>query len=95
MQSNSWVINGNHTDNGLPLLANDPHLGTTIPSAQQLQVLVWDDNYVSGASWPGVPQILIGRNKDFAFGVTSPLVDSTDLWEEEVNDDMSQYFVDD
>jgi penicillin amidase len=24
--SNSWVIHGNHTESGLPLLANDPHL---------------------------------------------------------------------
>lgn len=31
--SNGWVIGGNHTENGKPLLANDPHLGTLAPPA--------------------------------------------------------------
>jgi acyl-homoserine lactone acylase PvdQ len=26
--SNSWVVHGDHTETGLPMLANDPHLGT-------------------------------------------------------------------
>lgn len=26
MASNNWVIHGNHTKTGKPLLANDPHL---------------------------------------------------------------------
>ena len=30
--SNHWVIHGNHTKNGKPLLASDPHLGTGVPS---------------------------------------------------------------
>lgn len=30
--SNNWVIHGNHTKNGKPLLASDPHLGTGVPS---------------------------------------------------------------
>jgi penicillin amidase len=30
--SNAWVIGGEHTDKGKPLLANDPHLGLFIPS---------------------------------------------------------------
>lgn len=29
--SNSWVIHGNHTESGLPLIANDPHLESSIP----------------------------------------------------------------
>src|SRR5690606_8310502 len=29
--SNSWVIGGEHTDTGMPLLANDPHLGASAP----------------------------------------------------------------
>src|SRR5699024_10701105 len=30
--SNSWVISGEHTETGSPLLANDPHLSPTMPS---------------------------------------------------------------
>ncbi len=29
--SNSWVVSGDHTTTGKPLLANDPHLGATMP----------------------------------------------------------------
>ena len=49
---------------------------------------------MAGASWPGYPQILIGRNNDVAYGVTSSLVDNTDLWEEELNEDETAYQVD-
>jgi penicillin amidase len=30
--SNNWVIHGNYTKTGKPLLAGDPHLGNGIPS---------------------------------------------------------------
>src|SRR5690606_21467280 len=30
--SNSWVVSGDLTESGLPLLANDPHLGASLPS---------------------------------------------------------------
>ena len=30
--SNNWVVGGAKTDTGLPYLANDPHLGFTVPS---------------------------------------------------------------
>ncbi len=29
--SNSWVVDGEHSATGKPLLANDPHLGTSLP----------------------------------------------------------------
>jgi penicillin amidase len=32
MASNNWVIHGNHTASGLPILETDPHLSTGIPS---------------------------------------------------------------
>lgn len=30
--SNSWVISGEHTETGKPILANDPHLDNSNPS---------------------------------------------------------------
>jgi acyl-homoserine lactone acylase PvdQ len=30
--SNNWVVSGSKTDSGFPYLANDPHLGFTVPS---------------------------------------------------------------
>jgi penicillin amidase len=46
MSSNSWVIHGNYTKTGKPLLANDPHLGTGVPSAWYLLELSYGDNYI-------------------------------------------------
>lgn len=30
--SNNWVVGGSHTESGLPILANDPHLSIQMPS---------------------------------------------------------------
>jgi penicillin G amidase len=30
--SNGWVIHGNHTTTGKPILANDPHLNNYVPA---------------------------------------------------------------
>ena len=57
-------------------------------------MLIWNDRHMAGASWPGYPQISIGSNGDVAYGVTSSLVDNTDLWEEELNEDETLYLVD-
>lgn len=35
MASNNWVIHGNHTSTGLPMLASDPHLSTDMPAFWQ------------------------------------------------------------
>jgi penicillin G amidase len=39
MASNNWVVHGDHTVTGKPILANDPHLGTSIPSFWTLNEL--------------------------------------------------------
>ena len=42
----------------------------------------------------GVPGMVNGRNKNFGWSVTIALADSSDLWEETVNKEKSQYYVD-
>jgi len=34
--SNNWVISGNHTESGKPLMGSDPHLDNGIPTAWHL-----------------------------------------------------------
>ena len=41
-----------------------------------------------------MPGIAFGRNKNVSFSVTAAIVDSTDLWLEEVSEDESKYKVD-
>lgn len=94
MASNNWVISGKHTATGMPMLANDPHLGTAIPSFWTLQELVWEDKFLIGGSLPGVPMIGIGRSKNVSWGQTSPLCDASDLWKETISEDGLSYFVD-
>lgn len=94
MHSNNWVIHGKHTATGKPMLANDPHLGTSLPSFWSLTELIWEDKFLIGATAPGVPLVGIGKSKNISWGQTSPLCDSSDLWQETLNDEMTQYFVD-
>lgn len=61
MHSDSWVIHGNFTSTGKPMLANDPHLATSLPSFWQLNELKWQEKFISGSSIPGLPFIAIGR----------------------------------
>ena len=79
----------------MPLLAGDPHLQTTAPSPLTIGELSWGtDDYLIGASLIGVPGVAFGRNKNVSFSVTAAIVDSTDLWLEELSEDSSQYKVD-
>ena len=91
--SNSWVVAGEHTDTGLPLLANDPHLGSSLPSVwHQVQLrcatVTEDCPYdVSGFSFSGLPGVIIGHNQHVAWGFTNLTTDVADLYIEKIQDD--------
>lgn len=93
--SNNWVVHGDHTATGMPLLASDPHLENQVPATWSLYNLKWPDGRIlSGAQLPGVPGIGIGRNNNMAWGLTTSRVDTSDLWQEKLNEDQTEYFVD-
>ena len=92
--SNSWAVHGNYTESGFPLLANDLHMGTGIPGPITIGELRWGDTFVYGGMLAGVPGVVDGRTKTFGWSMTIGLADSTDLWEEELNADRTQYKVD-
>jgi penicillin G amidase len=83
--SNNWVISGEHTASGLPLLANDPHLGIQIPSIWYEIGLHGPGMNVAGFSFAGVPGVIIGHNDYIAWGVTNVGPDVQDLYIERVN----------
>ncbi|MEM8798586.1 MAG: penicillin acylase family protein [Pseudomonadota bacterium] len=77
--SNNWVVSGDHTRSGKPLLANDPHLGLSIPSIWYLaHIRIGERNFV-GATFPGVPFIVLGRNDRLAWGFTNTGPDTQDI----------------
>jgi penicillin amidase len=98
--SNSWVIGGTRTATGMPLLANDPHLGIQMPSIwfqlglhckPKSDACPYD---VAGFSFAGVPGVVIGHNDRIAWGVTNLGPDVMDLYVEKVNpNDPNQYEV--
>lgn len=95
--SNSWVVSGAHTASGKPLLANDPHLGASMPSVWYQMGLrcatvgpqcPFD---VSGYSFSGFPGVIIGHNDRIAWGFTNLGPDVADLYVEKVTGDTYEY----
>ena len=91
--SNNWVVNGDHTASGSPMLANDPHQSLTMPSLwYEVGLFSADGVYeVTGGSLPGIPGIEIGHNQRIAWGVTNARPDVQDLFIETLNDTGTQY----
>jgi len=90
--SNNWVISGDRTASGLPVLANDPHLGLSAPSVWYLAHLEVTGEYETprhliGVSLPGTPSVLLGRGDDLAWGFTNTATDAQDVFVERVNPD--------
>ena len=89
--SNSWVVSGDHTVSGKPLLANDPHLDASVPGIwyqMGLHCNKVDDACpfdVSGFTFAGLPGVVIGHNRDIAWGMTNLDPDVTDLYLEKVS----------
>ena len=93
--SNNWVVSGSRTATGLPMLANDPHLSTSIPSIWYLAEIQGDQVHAIGATFPGLPAIVIGHNERVAWGVTNVGPDTQDLYIERINPaNPNQYEVD-
>jgi penicillin amidase len=83
--SNDWVVGPEMSSTGGALLANDPHLGISMPS-------IWFINGlhcrtvseacpfdVAGVSFPGVPGVVLGHNARIAWGATNIDPDVQDL----------------
>ncbi|MCJ8273887.1 MAG: penicillin acylase family protein, partial [Psychrosphaera sp.] len=77
--SNAWVIAGQHTQSGKPILANDPHLALSIPSIWYAIAQKGGDLNVSGMSFVGLPVVVFGANQHIAWGGTNLLADVQDL----------------
>ncbi len=83
--SNNWVVAGSRTASGKPLLANDPHLGLAAPAIWYFAHLAAPGLDVMGATLPGVPAVVLGRNRHIAWGFTNTGPDVQDLYIERVD----------
>ncbi|MBT5239820.1 MAG: penicillin acylase family protein [Rhodospirillaceae bacterium] len=87
LASNIWVLDGQHTQSGKPLLASDPHLGYQSPLVWYLARLEWPGEVRVGATTPGFPFTVIGHNGHTAWGMTTTHADLQDIFIEQVTDD--------
>jgi penicillin amidase len=83
--SNVWVIAGERTASGKPILANDPHLGLEAPGIWYLARIETPKRTLAGATTPGVPFFLAGHNGRIAWGFTTTHADTQDLFVERLS----------
>lgn len=82
--SNNWVIGGERTANGKPVLATDPHNDVSLCRQwYQAQVCAPGMDAV-GAFFLGTPGIYLGHTRDTAWGVTNHSASVRDLYVENV-----------
>ncbi len=91
-QSNNWILSGERTVTGKPLLANDPHLEINVPPVWYEIHLQCPSLNVIGVSLPGLPWVIIGHNNDIAWGLSNSTVDSQDLYIEKFDETRDMYW---
>lgn len=77
--SNNWIVGGDRTASGKPILANDPHLVQSVPSIWYAAHLKGGDLHVAGATVPGSPGVIIGHNERVGWGLTNVMADTVDI----------------
>jgi penicillin amidase len=93
--SNNWAVSGDKTASGHPILANDPHLGLTLPSIWYEMQLHAPGYNSYGVTLQGSPAIIIGFNEKTAWGTTNVGSDVMDWYEIQFLDNsMQEYWYD-
>ena len=78
--SNEWAVDSRHTATGAPLLAGDPHLQFGFPGIWYLARIETPDETLVGATAPGVPGVVLGRNREIAWTFTTTGADVQDIF---------------
>lgn len=82
--SNNWAVAPARTASGGAIYCSDPHLECDrLPAAWYEAVLRSGPGYLMGATIPGIPGVLIGRNASVAWGVTYGFMDQIDYFVED------------
>lgn len=92
--SNSWAVSGSWSQSGMPMLANDMHLGFGAPGIwYQMKHEVEGRMKVSGVVLPGQPFVIVGHNDHFAWGMTNVYVDDADFFLETLNPENPRQYL--
>ena len=90
--SNNFTISGKRSYTGKPILANDPHLNLTLPSIWYENHLVAPGINAYGVSLLGAPCVVIGYNKDIAWGSTNGMNDVMDFYDITFKDETKKEY---
>lgn len=83
--SNGWVIAGDRTVSGFPILANDTHIGFAQPAVWYEAHLEYPGFSFYGHHLAGIPFGLLGNNNKIGWGLTMFENDDMDFFKETVN----------
>lgn len=90
--SNNWVVAGTRTADGRAIVANDMHLGLSVPNVWYRAALQYHNRHIYGVTLPGVPAIVVGGNDYVAWGFTNVTADLLDLVRLDINPDNPQEY---
>ena len=90
--SNAWVVSGQHTSSGMPLLASDPHMKHEIPSAFYLATILYPGSEVTGGTLVGIPAVIIGRGGRVAWGFSASMLENVDVFDVKLNENKTMYY---
>lgn len=91
--SNGWVVGGTHTRSGQPMLGSDLHAAPRVPAAWHQAHLIGPDRLdVTGLAFPGMPGIVFGHTRDFAWSLSGLSADTQDLVLERINPEAPDQF---
>jgi penicillin G amidase len=77
--SNSLVLASKRSGHSAPLLMADPHLAPGFPDTWYTVDMLLPKQRISGASLPGAPGVVYGRNSHLAWSFTYSFVDQSQL----------------
>lgn len=83
--SNAWTVSGKLTTDGRAILANDMHLGLSVPNVWYRVELNYGDAHAVGLTLPGTPLLVAGSNRHIAWGETNLTGDFLDLVRLDIN----------
>ncbi len=92
--SNAWAVGPSRSATGRPLLANDPHLGVSLPGSFYAVHLAAPQLHCAGLTLPGAPGVVAGHNERVAWGVTNAQLDDQDLYALTLDDARSAELID-
>ncbi|HMF29177.1 MAG TPA: penicillin acylase family protein [Candidatus Cybelea sp.] len=79
--SNAWAAGARRSNDGAPLLANDPHIDLTVPGIWYLIDLQSPQLHAAGAAIPGIPGVALGHNEHIAWASTNAATATTSVFD--------------